>query len=58
MPTTIYIVTNGNYISGYYLKKENAEKEVAEINALIEEYKNTPNIDRTPCWVQAIETED
>lgn len=53
-----FVVTNGNYILGYFRERKNAEKANAENNLLIEQFRGTPNVDLTPCWCETIETED
>lgn len=58
MATTIYLVTNGYWIGGYYLNKENAEKSVREQNELVEKYRDHKNIDKREWVIEEILTMD
>ena len=54
----LFVVTNGNYIEGYYLQRANAAAAVRTNGALIAKFNANPNVDKTPCWIETIETVD
>lgn len=53
-----YIVGNGNYVDGYYLKQKNAEKAVRDNHNLIKELQGREGVDLKPCYINEVETED
>lgn len=54
----IFIVENGNYIEGYYLKEENAQIAVDNNLKLIKELQGKKGVDLKPCYITEAETED
>lgn len=58
MATTIYVATNGNWIGGYFLNKENAEEYVREQNEFVEKYKEFKNVDKRNWAIEEIRTKD
>ena len=58
MATTIYVATNGHWIDGYFLNKENAEEYVREKNELVEKYKEFKNADKRNWAIEEIRTKD
>ncbi len=54
----LYVVENGNYVEGYYLKKYNAQKAVEDNLLLIKKYQGEKGVDLKPCYITEVETED
>lgn len=54
----IYVVKNNDYIQDYFVNKVNAEKERDNVNKLCEEFKDNPNVNTTPVYIEEIVTED
>lgn len=58
MATTIYVATNGKWVGGYFLNKENAEDYVRVENELVEKYKNFEYTDKRDWSIEEIRTLD
>ena len=54
----IYAVRNFFYTVGYFVNKENADRERDKTNKFIEDHKDHPNLNTTPVYVEEIETLD
>lgn len=55
----IFLVTNGNWPSGYYCNKKNAEDEVVRLNLLIKELvADGRNVDTEEYYIVNIKTID
>lgn len=58
MAKTIYLVTNGQWTDGYYLKKENAEECVRYNNEFVEKYKDLKYADKREWEIEEIRARD
>lgn len=56
----IYLVTNGNFLEGYYKNKEKAKKAVVDNNNAAKEMvaRGIKQVDTKPCYIEEIQLAD
>ena len=54
----IYVVKNHDYVVDYFVEKHNAEAEMEKVNELCEEFKNHPNVNSKPVFIEELKTAD